>query len=78
MTFVGHLGSYIENMKMPINNCFMRKIDGHSSTSSIKHQNLFRCIVSSEINQNIAVMGLMRPVCHPIRHVFDIFDFREI
>ena len=20
----------------------------------------------------------MRPVCHPIGHVFDIFDFREI
>ena len=36
----------------------MRKIDGHSSTSSIKPQDLFRYIVSSEINQNIAVEGV--------------------
>ena len=56
----------------------MRKIDGHSSSSSIKHQDLFRYIVSSVINKNIAVEALMRPVCHPIGHVFDIFDFREI
>ena len=29
-----------------------------SATPSIKHQDLFRYVVSSEINQNIAVEGL--------------------
>ena len=29
-------------------------------------------------NQNKAVEGQMRPVCHPHGHGFDSFDFREI
>ena len=58
VTFGGHLGSHIENTKNVYKQLFNAKIDGHSSISSIKHQDLFRYIVSSEINQNIAVLGL--------------------
>ena len=58
MTFGGHLGSHIDNMKMPINYYFMQKIDKHPSTPSIKHQVLFLYVVSSEMNQNMAVEGL--------------------
>ena len=44
-------------MKMPINDYFIQK-DKNQSTLSIKHQDLFRYIVSSEINQNIGVEAL--------------------
>ena len=40
----------------------MQTIDEHPSTSSIKDQDLFRCNVLSEINQNIAVEGLNVPL----------------
>ena len=59
VTVGGHFGSHIENMEMPINNYLMQKKIKHSSTTSIKHKNLFwYYIVSSEINQNMAVEGL--------------------
>ena len=41
MTFGGHFGSHIENMKMPIINYFMQKKIKHPSTPSIKHNDLF-------------------------------------
>ena len=45
-------------MKMPINDYFIQKKNKNPSTLSIKHQDLFRYIVSSEMNQNIGVEGL--------------------
>ena len=41
----------------------------------IKHKDLFRYIISSEINNKKKhLKNLMRPVCHPYGHVFDIFE----
>ena len=45
-------------MKNAYKQLFRTKIDKHPSTSSIKHQDLFCCIVLSEIIKNIAVEGL--------------------
>ena len=53
----------------------MRKIDGHSATSSIKHQDLFRYIVSSDINQNIAVEGFNASCMSPHWACFLYFRF---
>ena len=58
VTFGEHFGSHIEIWKMPIYHYFLQKIDKHPSTSSIKDQDLFWYIVSSEINQSIAVEAL--------------------
>ena len=55
----GHFGSHIEDMKNAYKQLFMQKMIKHPSTPSIKHKDLFRdYIVSSEINQNIAVEEL--------------------
>ena len=44
---------------MPINDYFVqKKRKANRSTPSIEHQDLFRYVVSSEINQNIGVEGL--------------------
>ena len=43
---------------MPINDYFMQKIDKRPYPPSIKYQVLFWYIVSSEMNQNMAVEGL--------------------
>ena len=59
VTVGGHFGSLIENMKNANKPLFHAKKIKHPSTPSTKHRNLFwYYIVSSEINQNIAVEGL--------------------
>ena len=45
----------------------------HWNAPSIKHQDLSRHVVSSEINHNIEGEGLMRSVCHSIGHVLGYF-----
>ena len=78
MTFGSHFGSHIENMKNAYKHLFYSKIDKHQSTQKFKHQDLFLYIISSEINQNIAVVWLMHPVYHSLRHFFVIFDGHKI
>ena len=78
MTFGDHFGSHIDNMKNAYKQLFYAKIDKHPSTLSIRQQDLFLYIVSSEINQSVAVEGLNASKCHPHGHVFDIFNFRKI
>ena len=56
---VAILEAILKMWKMPINNYYLQKIDKTSLfTPSIKHEDLFwYYIVSSEINQNVAVEG---------------------
>ena len=74
MTFGGHFGSHIENMKNAYKQLFYAKM----KKNILKHQDLFWYIVSSEINKNIAVEGHNASCLTSHGQVFDIFDFREI
>ena len=78
VTFGSHFGSHIENMKNAYKQLFHAKIDKTSLYIKYKTSGFILIYCSSEIDQIIVVESLMRPVCPPHGHVFEMFDFREI